>query len=233
MLVALTMVPSPGSTIGLSSSQMIRPRSSSMTDHSEGKAVMWLPGKLLMVFQIQARTSSRPFHVPAACSMYSTSGAYCSTQGSQSRVSAARATVCSKSAKAAASSLRVKTLLVTSKTRTCSTDVCRGASGSIARDDRGGADGCPQHQTRRACGAGIKQESRGGRRVVAGAVPGDAAQWHRAGVHRRILGQQRTWYLRRCGLRGAVVRVGQQVRQRDGMAELHQADRRRERRREA
>ena len=69
MLVALMMVPSPGSTIGLSSSQMIRPVGSSMTDHSDGNAVMWLPGKVVIVLRIQVRTSSRPFMVPAACSM--------------------------------------------------------------------------------------------------------------------------------------------------------------------
>src|ERR1700736_6093835 len=45
MFVALMMVPSPGSRIGLSSSQMTRPVGSSMTDHSDGKAVMWLPRK--------------------------------------------------------------------------------------------------------------------------------------------------------------------------------------------
>lgn len=40
MLVAVMIVPSPGSRIGLSSSQMIRPVSSSITDHSDGKSVM-------------------------------------------------------------------------------------------------------------------------------------------------------------------------------------------------
>ena len=40
MLVALMMVPSPGSRIGLSSSQMIRPVDSSITDHSDGNEVM-------------------------------------------------------------------------------------------------------------------------------------------------------------------------------------------------
>ena len=68
MLVALMIVPSPGSRIGLSSSQMIRPVGSSITDHSDGNDVMWLPGKVSIVFQIQARTSSRPRMVPAACS---------------------------------------------------------------------------------------------------------------------------------------------------------------------
>ena len=69
MLVALMIVPSPGSRIGLSSSQMTRPVSSSITDHSDGNSVMWLPGKVLMVRVIQSRTSSRPFMVPMACSM--------------------------------------------------------------------------------------------------------------------------------------------------------------------
>ena len=68
MFVALMMVPSPGSRIGLSSSQMIRPVGSSMTDQSDGKCVIWLPGKVSMVFQIQSRTASRPRMVPAACS---------------------------------------------------------------------------------------------------------------------------------------------------------------------
>lgn len=44
MLVAVMTLPSPGSFMGLSSSQMIRPRSSSTTDHSDGNATMWLPG---------------------------------------------------------------------------------------------------------------------------------------------------------------------------------------------
>ena len=48
---------------------MIRPVGSSITDHSDGNDVMWLPGNSVMVFQIQARTWSRPFIVPAACSM--------------------------------------------------------------------------------------------------------------------------------------------------------------------
>src|ERR1700754_2213784 len=43
------------------------------------------------------------------------SGLYCSTHGSQSRVSAARVTVCSKFANASASSSRMNTLLVTPK----------------------------------------------------------------------------------------------------------------------
>jgi len=55
--------------IGLSSSQMIRPVGSSITDHSDGKAVMWLPGNVVIVLRIQVSTSSRPFMVPAACSM--------------------------------------------------------------------------------------------------------------------------------------------------------------------
>ena len=93
MFVALMTLPSPGSLIGLSSSQMIRPVGSSMTDHNDGNATMWLPGKVVIVCLIHSRTSSRPRMVPAACSMYSTSGVYCSTQASQSRVSAARATV--------------------------------------------------------------------------------------------------------------------------------------------
>ena len=69
MFVALMMVPSPGSRIGLSSSQMIRPVGSSITDHSDGNAVIWLPGKVDIVSRIQVRTWSRPFMVPAACSM--------------------------------------------------------------------------------------------------------------------------------------------------------------------
>ena len=40
MLVALMIVPSPGSRIGLSSSQMTRPVASSITDHSDGNDVM-------------------------------------------------------------------------------------------------------------------------------------------------------------------------------------------------
>jgi hypothetical protein len=40
----------------------------SCTDHSDGNDAMWLPGKLLMLFQIQARTASRPVIVSAACS---------------------------------------------------------------------------------------------------------------------------------------------------------------------
>src|SRR5262245_16473252 len=66
-----------------------------------------------MVFQIQARTSSRPCMVPAACSTYVMSGEYCSTHGSQSRVWAARSTVVSNFSNAAASSSRVNVLLVT------------------------------------------------------------------------------------------------------------------------
>src|SRR5262245_60140591 len=66
-----------------------------------------------MVFQIQARTSSRPCMVPEACSTYVTSGEYCSTQGSQSRVRAARSTVASNFSNAVASSSRVNVLLVT------------------------------------------------------------------------------------------------------------------------
>src|SRR5215813_8187417 len=66
-----------------------------------------------MVFQIQVRTSSRPCMVPAACSTYVTLGEYCSTQGSQSRVWAARSTVASNFSNAAASSSRVNVLLVT------------------------------------------------------------------------------------------------------------------------
>ena len=48
---------------------MIRPVGSSITDHSDGNAVMWLPGKVVIVLRIQVSTSSRPFMVPAACSM--------------------------------------------------------------------------------------------------------------------------------------------------------------------
>ncbi|EPQ71115.1 hypothetical protein MMMB2_4949 [Mycobacterium marinum MB2] len=40
MLVALITLPSPGSRIGLSSSRMIRPVDSSMTDHNDGNATM-------------------------------------------------------------------------------------------------------------------------------------------------------------------------------------------------
>ena len=69
MLVALMIVPSPGSRIGLSNSQMTRPVASSNTAHREGNDVMWLPGNVSIVFQIQGRTCSRPRIVPAACSM--------------------------------------------------------------------------------------------------------------------------------------------------------------------
>jgi hypothetical protein len=43
---------SPGSTMGLSSSQMIRAVDSSMTDHSDGNATMWLLGKAVIVFLV-------------------------------------------------------------------------------------------------------------------------------------------------------------------------------------
>ena len=49
MLVALMTVPSPGSRMRLSSSTITRPVSGSATDHSVGKAGMWLPGKVVMV----------------------------------------------------------------------------------------------------------------------------------------------------------------------------------------
>src|SRR6202008_3458473 len=113
MFVALMTVPSPGSRIGLSNSQMIRPVGSSMTDHNDGNATMWLPGNVVIVRLIHSRPSSRPRMVPAACSMYSTSGVYCSTQASQSRVSAARATVSSNFSKAAANSPRENSRVVT------------------------------------------------------------------------------------------------------------------------
>ena len=66
-----------------------------------------------------------------------------------------------------------------------------------------------------------------------GAVSRDAEERHRAAVHRRVLGQPRAGHLRRRGLGRAAVRLGRQVRQRHRLAELHQADRRRQRRREA
>ncbi|CNH78051.1 Uncharacterised protein [Mycobacterium tuberculosis] len=69
MLVALITLPSPGSRIGLSNSRITRPVGSSMTDHSVGKAIMWLPGNVVIVRWIQSRTCSRPFIVPIACSM--------------------------------------------------------------------------------------------------------------------------------------------------------------------
>lgn len=40
MFVALITLPSPGSSMGLSNSQIIRPVDSSITDHSDGKATM-------------------------------------------------------------------------------------------------------------------------------------------------------------------------------------------------
>src|SRR6185437_2385947 len=73
-----------------------------------------------------ARTSSRPFMVPTACSTYTTSGEYCSTQGSQSRVCAARSTVTSNCSNAADNSSRGNVLLLTPRTRTRSTYLCRG-----------------------------------------------------------------------------------------------------------
>src|ERR1700738_5034421 len=72
------------------------------------------------------------------------SDAYCSTQGSQSRVCAARSTVASNFSKAAASSSRVKVLLVTPRTRTRSTSVCRG-SVSIVRRCEGPLRAGPGH----------------------------------------------------------------------------------------
>src|SRR4029079_6604317 len=56
------------------------------------------------------------------------SSLYCATQGSQSRVRAARSTVASKFTNASASSSRVNTLLVTGQTRTRSRRVCRAWS---------------------------------------------------------------------------------------------------------
>ena len=56
MFVALMTVPSPGSRIGLSSSMMMRPVGWSITDHSDGNATMWLPGKLPIVRPIHSRT---------------------------------------------------------------------------------------------------------------------------------------------------------------------------------
>src|SRR5664279_480045 len=86
-----------------------------------------------MVFQIHGRTCSRPRIVPAACSTYTMSSEYWSTHGSQFLVCAASSTVCSNFWNAATNSSRLKVLLVTSRTRTRSTGLCRGRGGT---DDR-------------------------------------------------------------------------------------------------